>query len=227
MLRSSYLSPEQAAAVYDRVGRWQDTQGFYERPAIDALVKAGRFEQADHVLEIGCGTGSLAARLLADVLPATASYTGLDVSPRMVQICSSRLEPWVDRAHAERVDGDSSWPFPVGGADRVVAAYVLDLLAPAALAGFFAEAARVLRPGGLVAVSSLTPGHTTATRIISRVWTGVWRLSPHLTGGCRPIDASAALQDRWNVEQLEVLSRYGISSQVLVARRAPETSPPN
>ena len=203
MVRGRYLSPKQAAKTYDRVGRLQDTQGFYERPAVDTLVKAGRFDEAEHVLEIGCGTGALAARLLADGLPSTASYTGLDVSPRMVEICRTRLEPWVGRARAERVDGRSRWHIPEGSVDRVVASYVLDLLAPEALAGFVAEAARVLRPGGLVAVASLTPGRTTATRLISNVWTAAWRLSPHLTGGCRPIDASTALQAGWNVEQLE------------------------
>jgi hypothetical protein len=37
-----YLSPEQAAAVYDRIGRWQDTQAFYERQAVAALIRARR-----------------------------------------------------------------------------------------------------------------------------------------------------------------------------------------
>jgi ubiquinone/menaquinone biosynthesis C-methylase UbiE len=86
-----YLSPEQAAAVYDRVGRWQDTQSFYERPAVDELIRAGQFEVATSVVEVGCGTGALAARLLDAHLPATARYVALEVSATMVGLTQRRL----------------------------------------------------------------------------------------------------------------------------------------
>ena len=62
--RPTYLTTEQAAAVYDRIGRWQDTQAFYEYRAVEDLVRSGDFEQARSVVEVGCGTGALAERLL-------------------------------------------------------------------------------------------------------------------------------------------------------------------
>mgnify|MGYP002761226399 FL=1 len=54
------LSRSDIEAVYDRVGAWQDTQAFYEAPAFDVLVARGWFGDARSVVEVGCGTGTLA-----------------------------------------------------------------------------------------------------------------------------------------------------------------------
>ena len=66
------FTPADARRFYDRFGSRQDTQGFYENPALDDLVKHANFERALSVLEFGCGTGSFARRLFEAVLPADA-----------------------------------------------------------------------------------------------------------------------------------------------------------
>lgn len=214
-----YLSPEQAAAVYDRVGRWQDTQGFYERPAVDALIRAGQFEVATDVVEVGCGTGALAARLLDAHLPDTARYVALDVSATMVGLAQKALGDWSDRVRVERIDGHDPWPVPDSGADRVVAVYVLDLMAPVAIEAFFAEAGRVLRPGGMVTIASLAPGTHGISRLVSACWYQIWRINPHLAGGCRPVDIAALLPTGWHVNATKTITRWAITSTVLVIER--------
>src|SRR5664279_4397580 len=138
--RPTYLTTEQAAAVYDRIGRWQDTQAFYESRAVEDLVRSGDFEQARSVVEVGCGTGALAEQLLSRQLPEDATYLGLDVSSHMVSLARDRVRPWTDRARIVSVDGLSAWPIEDHSCDRVVATYVLDLLSPEAIATFYAEA---------------------------------------------------------------------------------------
>ena len=93
----STLSREEARRFYDRFGAKQDDQGFYEDAALDALIRHGRFSEVQSILEIGCGTGKLAARLLAEHLPASAHYTGIDISPTMIGLSETRLKPWADR----------------------------------------------------------------------------------------------------------------------------------
>ena len=57
------ISPAEARAFYDRLGSWQDASGLFENPGIRALLKAGDFGAARNVLELGCGTGRVAAEL--------------------------------------------------------------------------------------------------------------------------------------------------------------------
>ena len=45
---------------YDRIGRSQDTQRFYEDPPTDHLWEFTDFETAASVVELGCGTGRFA-----------------------------------------------------------------------------------------------------------------------------------------------------------------------
>lgn len=216
-----YLDPAQAAAVYDRIGRWQDTQAFYERDAVAAMVAAARLQQATRVLEVGCGTGTLAAALLAEDLHPEATYRGLDVSPQMVQLTRRRVQPFGARAEVRQVDGRSAWPVPDDGVDRVLAAYLLDLLSPAMIDDFFTEAARVLSPGGLVAVTSLTPGTSGVARAVSSTWTRLWRAKPHLTGGCRPLDLGPHVPAGWTRLQDTTVTRWGICSHVLALAPSP------
>ena len=70
--RYSQIMPLDAAGsrrFYDRFGRFQDTQRFYEDPAVHRLVELADFERSECVFELGCGTGRLAANLLSSTLP--------------------------------------------------------------------------------------------------------------------------------------------------------------
>ncbi|RMD62955.1 class I SAM-dependent methyltransferase, partial [Candidatus Parcubacteria bacterium] len=49
------LSYQQAKAFYDRLGKKQDWQRFYEDVATAALLRNGEFDKASAVLEFGCG----------------------------------------------------------------------------------------------------------------------------------------------------------------------------
>jgi ubiquinone/menaquinone biosynthesis C-methylase UbiE len=91
------LSSEVAARVYNRIGRLQESQAPFERPALDSLIAHGRFDVATSVLELGCGTGNLAKRLLANHLPTTSSYLGIDVSERMVALSRTRIARFANR----------------------------------------------------------------------------------------------------------------------------------
>ena len=84
------LRPEEAKSFYDRLGKLQDTQKFYERAALHDLVAHGAFEQASAVFEFGCGTGSFANQLLSDYLPSQATYLGVDISSTMVRLARGK-----------------------------------------------------------------------------------------------------------------------------------------
>lgn len=216
------LTAEQARRVYDRIGRAQDWQRFYEDAATaDLMVHAG-FDIADAVVELGCGTGRFAAELLARHLPAEAAYIAVELSPRMVALASDRLWRWRDRATVSLVDGHATIPAPDGAADRFVANYVFDLLGPEETRAKLAEARRVLAPGGLLCAAGLTNGEHGVARNVSRAWRGIWARWPALVGGCRPVRLVDALDPvAWEINHHRAVVAWGIASEVVVARRTP------
>ena len=212
------LTSEQARRVYDRIGRAQDWQRFYEDAATGDLVAHAGFDAAHSIVELGCGTGRFAAGLLARHLPADAGYVGVDLSPRMVALASDRLRPWRDRARVSVVDGGPTVPAADGAADRFVANYVFDLLGPEQTRAKLSEARRVLSPGGLLCTAGLTFGESGIARFVSRAWREVWARRPELVGGCRPVRLVDALDPAaWDVRHRGTVVAWGIASEMVIA----------
>lgn len=212
------LSHDDAKRFYDSIGKKQDIQ-FYENRALSALVSFSDFRSAGSVFEFGCGTGKFAAELLARHLDAKCRYRGIDISETMIRLSMERLAQWRDRASVELVGGRIAVDSHDGTYDRFVSAYVLDLLSEANTNRVITEANRVLKPGGLLCVVSLTRGDTPFCRLVSAAWTKLFTFRPYWVGGCRPVEIGKSLdKDRWEIVHDEIVSAFGVSSEVIVAR---------
>lgn len=132
----SYTNP----AAYERfMGRWS------ARLAPQFLRFVG-VDAGQHVLDVGCGTGSL-SRALIDVVP-DLEVTGVD--PVSDYVFYAREAVPQSRAHF-RVGSVEALPFAAGEFDAALALLVLqDLKEPERAVN---EMVRVTRPGGRVATS--------------------------------------------------------------------------
>jgi SAM-dependent methyltransferase len=139
------------------VRRWERQQQSYlpSREArftalIDA-VEAGTGRPDPLVIDLGCGPGSLAARLL-DRLPA-ATVVAADADPLLLALGQAVHG---GRGGLRFVDLDlrrPGWPASLGldrPADAAVSTTALHWLPPGQLRAMYAELATVLRPGGLM-----------------------------------------------------------------------------
>jgi demethylmenaquinone methyltransferase/2-methoxy-6-polyprenyl-1,4-benzoquinol methylase len=140
---------DRRAAEYD--SWWLGTGLFASRsrPGWDAerqrLVDVVAALSPVRVLDVACGTGFLTRHLRGMV-------TGLDQSPRMVEIAASRLPG------ATVVQGEAlPLPFQAGAFDRVFTSHFYGHLLPGEREAFAAEALRVA-PELVVVDSALWPG---------------------------------------------------------------------
>lgn len=214
------LTHAEAKRFYDRLGARQDSQAFYEDRVLDRLRSHLELGNARAVVELGCGTGRFAARLLSEDFGPQARYLALDSSDTMVDLARRRLEAFGARAEVRRTDGSPLLPVPDGSSDRFVSTYVLDLLSLEDIRIVLDEAHRVLVPGGLLGVAGLARGESGAAWLCSRLWGAVHRLHPALVGGCRPLALGELLPEHgWKVRYDRVVSTWAIPSEVLVAER--------
>lgn len=214
------LSHQQAKAFYDRFGRKQDWQAFYEDLATEAVIRNGKFDAARAVFEFGCGTGRFAERLLERHLSADARYVGVDISETMAALTKQRLARFAPRAQAYLTDGSPQLNFPGGTFDRFVSNYVFDLLEVEDIRTVLQEAWRMLPKDGLLALVSLTHGSTFVSRLVESLWMRLYRVRPGFVGGCRPISLSELVTGpSWTVVYARMFSRCGLASESLVAQK--------
>lgn len=101
------------AATYDESMEGDHARRLYQS-VVGEVTRAVAGMPAPRVLDLGCGTGALAARLL-DAIPG-CSLTGADLSPRMVEVARARLA-----GRAEVLLGDAErLPFHDAAFDVVV-----------------------------------------------------------------------------------------------------------
>lgn len=211
----------QARRYYDRFAAKQDRQGWYEDAALAKLLEWGDFGRAEAVLEAGCGTGRFAAHILAQAARPDLRYTGLDISSEMLKRARGRLAPFTKCVRLIEADATRALPFADESFDRFVATYLIDLLPPADASAMLGEAHRVLRPGGLACLASLTSEASgVLPRAFSSLWSALHRLAPHRVGGCRPVALARLFEAAgWDVVHREVVTPNAVASEVIVARR--------
>jgi ubiquinone/menaquinone biosynthesis C-methylase UbiE len=214
------LSTEEAKKYYDKFGSKQDSQGFYEDSATEMLIRHGRFEEAKSVFEFGIGTGRFAEKLLSSHLASDSHYSGVDISPTMIGLARERLRKYDGRATVQLSYGSPTLEENTNSYDRFVSNYVLDLLSEQNAVSMVEEAFRILRPDGLLCMASLTFGKTLLTRMVSSIWHAVYRINAAIVGGCRPIELTDfILESKWATELRTTVSAFGITSEIIVARK--------
>ena len=131
----------------------------HHRAHDDEVLAGVPLEPGTDVLDLGCGSGDLTARLVPLVAPGRV--VGVDVSPSQVA--------WARMHHpgAEFMAGraqDVGTLFEAGSFDVVVSVATLHWVPAAEQAGVLAGIARVLRPGGVLRADLGGAGQIAAAR---------------------------------------------------------------
>lgn len=149
-MRRASEARSDVALAYDRWSRRYDDDHNATRDLDARVVRQSPLHLSGaRVLELGCGTGKNSEWLAAEARELVA----LDFSPGMLDVARRRVRA----AHVRFVERDitHAWPVEAGSMDVVVGNLVLEHVRD--LGPIYAEAARVLRPGGELFLCELHP----------------------------------------------------------------------
>ncbi|KAF9597056.1 hypothetical protein IFM89_015247 [Coptis chinensis] len=131
-------------------GNWlQAIEQHYQLCSVNSTI--------NDILDIGCSVG-VSTRFLADRFPS-AKVTGLDLSPYFLAVAQFKEKEMIPRKNPiswVHANGEAT-DLPSNSFDLVSLAYVIHECPTRAIVGLVKEAFRLLRPGGMLAITDNSP----------------------------------------------------------------------
>jgi demethylmenaquinone methyltransferase/2-methoxy-6-polyprenyl-1,4-benzoquinol methylase len=199
-------SKEAARASYNRLSRWYDfVAGGTEKKYRDWGLEKLSAQPGEKILEIGFAAGRV---------------TGVDLSDGMLAIARERLR---QEALAERVDlhaGDAARLdfLEPNSLDGVFMSFTLELFDNPEIPRVLQECHRLLKPGGRIAVVSMTK--TTPPGLAVRLYEWFHEHMPNYAD-CRPIFARQALeQNGFAIQDVSLSSMWGLPVEIVLGKKS-------
>ncbi|MCD6289477.1 MAG: methyltransferase domain-containing protein [Anaerolineae bacterium] len=210
-MRAKGLTTQVAQRLYDRIARWYALLDRFESRAKARGVALLNPRAGDYVLDVGAGPGR-ELRVLAKA--AARLIVGLDISTAMLQLAREQAQVPLVQANAVHL------PFCPNTFDRILCAYVLDLMPPDSIIPILREYHRVLAPQGQAVVITMTEGVNLSSKAIVSLWKGIYAVSPTVCGGCRPLHLAPRAQAAGlSILHREVVVEFGVPSEVLLLEK--------
>lgn len=213
-------SKEAARASYNRMSSWYDviagsTEQKYRNRGLEMLAA----RPGERILEIGFGTGHCLVALARTVGP-TGRVIGVDISDGMLAIARERLkkeglEERVDLRLGDGVDLDF---LPSSDLDGVFMSFTLELFDNPEIPRLLQACHRVLKPGGRLAVVSMTK--TDPPGIAVRIYEWFHEHMPEYAD-CRPIFARQAIEENgFMIQDVSGSSMWGLPVEIVLGKKA-------
>lgn len=213
-------SKQAARASYNRLSRWYDLiAGSTEKKYRDWGLEKLAARPGERILEIGFGTGHCLVSLAAAVGPG-GSVIGLDISDGMRDIARARLQQGglEDRVALHLGDASTLSFIEANSLDGVFMSFTLELFDNPEIPRVLRECHRVLKPGGRLAVVSMTKTDPPGMAVRMYEW-----FHDHMPNyaDCRPIFARQALEENgFSIQDVSLASMWGLPVEIVLGKKA-------
>jgi ubiquinone/menaquinone biosynthesis C-methylase UbiE len=213
-------SKEAARASYNRMSRWYDRiAGSTEKKYRDWGLEKLAAQPGQAILEIGFGTGHCLVALAKAVGP-TGRVLGLDISDGMLAIARERLqgEDLNDRVDLHLGDAADLDFIEANSLDGVFMSFTLELFDNPEIPRVLQECYRILKPGGRLAVVSMTKTNPPGMAVRMYEW-----FHEHLPdyADCRPIFARQALQENgFKIQDVSLSFMWGLPVEIVLGTKS-------
>ena len=194
-------SKAQARRFYDRISGMYDILTASEKRLFKQGLDLLEIQPNEHVLEIGCGTGS-ALQWIYESTPPPVWAIGLDLSHQM--LLKSMQKNRGIQPPPLHIQGDGvQLPFPKASIDAVFMSFTLELFSKADISALLGECRRVLKTAGRLGVVSLVDAPRTFPL---RLYELAHQLFP-VAVDCRPIPLLDVLQSHFFCVKTAIMKR--------------------
>ena len=205
-------------AFYDRISKVYDLiSDSSEHKARERGAELLAAAPGESVLVVGFGTGPAIVALSRAVSPG-GKVAGIDISEGMLEVARKRVSQEGAADAVELSIGDArQLAFTDGSFDAAFLSFTLELFDTADIPRVLGQIRRVLRPGGRLAVVSMSkePHENLMTDLY--VW--MHQHFPHFVD-CRPIAVAEHLKEaQFRVERLEKQSIWGLAVAIALAAK--------
>ncbi|MSR59485.1 MAG: methyltransferase domain-containing protein [Planctomycetaceae bacterium] len=205
-------------AFYDKIAHVYDLLSEHtESPLKQEGLKLLAAKPGEKVLEIGFGTGHCLVDLAKAAGPSGRVY-GIDLSDKMRDLAAANLAKQNLADRSELFCGDAAkLPLPDAGLDAVFMSFTLELFDLPEIPTVLAECRRVLKPGGRLAVVSVSKEGKDSLLVEAYEWTH--KHFPNLMD-CRPIFARRAIEQAGFEIKTSNIGHMWVPVEIVLARKA-------
>jgi ubiquinone/menaquinone biosynthesis C-methylase UbiE len=208
-----------ARTSYNRLSRWYDlVAGSTEKKYRDWGLEKLSARPGETILEIGFGTGHCLVTLAKAVGPA-GRVIGMDISDGMLDLARQRLqqERLDERVELHLGDAAKLDFIEANSLDGVFMSFTLELFDNPEIPGVLEECHRTLKPGGRIAIVSMTKTIPPGMAVRMYEW-----FHDHLPdyADCRPIFAGQALeQNGFAIQDVSASSMWGLPVEIVLGKK--------
>ncbi|MBD3223930.1 MAG: methyltransferase domain-containing protein [Caldithrix sp.] len=180
-----------------------------ESKAAKKVIDLAEIEDRKSVLEVACGTG-VVFELIVHRNP-NGENIGIDLSPDMLSKARKRVKK--ESGNFELREGDAlNLDFNDKTFDILINNFMVDLMPEETFDKIAQEFHRVLKPQGVLAISTFSFGE----KRVNKIWLWVAKHFPGLLTGCRPVSFKTNLiKAGFSIEQDIEVSQNTFPSEVL------------